>query len=85
MTILSPSRSERPVMTRTERLWRLKAELKARSAWTCPHCGSGALVPVFRTYYRYTDGRPEKERATDRRGTQHCADCGREFCRGGGD
>lgn len=62
---LSKSRSDRPVMSHHERLWRIKAALKASAPYTCPQCGSGALIPSF---------------ATDRRGTQVCADCGREFC-----
>jgi transcription elongation factor Elf1 len=58
------SRSDRPVMTQHERLWRIKAELKARRAYTCPHCGSGALLPTL---------------AHDRRGTSICVACNREF------
>jgi ribosomal protein L37AE/L43A len=34
-------------MTRTERLWRLKQESKARSPYTCPACSSGAIRPMF--------------------------------------
>jgi ribosomal protein L37AE/L43A len=52
-------------MTRTERLWRLKQESKARSPYTCPHCGSGAIYPSF---------------AWDRGGTWICTVCRREFC-----
>jgi ribosomal protein L37AE/L43A len=65
MTISSPSRSDRPVMPNTERLWRLKTALKARAPYTCPHCSGGALWPTL---------------ATDRRGTWICVDCHREFC-----
>lgn len=60
--MISPSR--RPGMTVTERLWRIKAESKARQPYTCPHCGSGALCPTF---------------TTDRRATWQCVECGREF------
>jgi hypothetical protein len=58
--------TRRPVMSRGERLWRLKDESKVRSPYTCPHCGSGALCPSF---------------ASDRRGTWICRaiGCGREF------
>lgn len=42
-----------------------EADLKARRAYTCPHCGSGALWPTL---------------AHDRRGTSICVDCGREVC-----
>lgn len=66
-------------MTKTERLGRIKAELKASTPYTCPDCGSGALLETFATY-RYADGRAKKDRAQDRRGTRICADCGREFC-----
>jgi hypothetical protein len=51
-------------MTRTERLWRLKQESKARRPYTCPYDGSGALCPSF---------------TLDRRDTWVCVDCGREF------
>lgn len=57
--------SRRTAMGRRERLRRLKSEIKARQPYTCPHCGSGALLPSF---------------ATDRRATWICADCDREFC-----
>jgi ribosomal protein L37AE/L43A len=66
-------------MTRTERLWRVKDESKARSPYTCPHCGSGALA-LSLVYYRYPDGTPEEKRRLDRRGTWVCVVCRREFC-----
>ncbi len=75
---LSPSR---PVMTRTERLWRLKQESKARQPYTCPHCGSGALAPSFSAFYRYPDDTAgDVPRLTDRRDTSICTACRREFC-----
>lgn len=69
MSIVVPSDSSEhgtppPVMTRAERLWRLKAEVKARSPYTCPHDGSGAIYPSF---------------APDRRRTWICTVCNREF------
>lgn len=54
-----------PVMSRSERLWRVKARLRARQPYTCPYCGSGALWPTL---------------AHDRRGTWICVSCRREFC-----
>lgn len=39
--------THRPVMGRMERLWRLRAESKARTPYTCHHCGSGGPVPAF--------------------------------------
>jgi hypothetical protein len=53
------------VMPRSERLWRIKDESKARSPYTCPRDGSGAIYPSF---------------ASDRRGTWVCTVCRREFC-----
>jgi ribosomal protein L37AE/L43A len=57
--------TDRRVMKQSEFVWRLQAEVKARQPYTCSHCGSGALCPVF---------------AWDRRGTWQCVDCGRELC-----
>lgn len=45
--MMTVSLSSRPVMTRTERLWRIKAELKATAPYTCPHCSAGGPVPAF--------------------------------------
>lgn len=68
-------------MSRTERLWRLRAELRARMPYTCPRCSSGAICPSFSGRYRYPDDTPEDvPRQPDRRGTWLCTDCGREFC-----
>jgi len=34
-------------MSRSERLWRVKDESKARRPYCCPACSSGAIRPMF--------------------------------------